>query len=130
MICGMVIIVPLSLRVLDIGIAIVPCVDFEPALVTGVDDAHCHGYVGWGSWSWLFARLSNLHAAGEIFLHQLQEEVGQGITDRDDVIGAAATGVGGEVAVCVDMPNGGCVEDHTTSVTIAVALQIVAAALE
>ena len=46
MICGMVIIVPLSLRVLDIGIAIVPCVDFEPALVTGVDDAHCHGYEG------------------------------------------------------------------------------------
>jgi hypothetical protein len=26
-----------------IRITIVPCVDFEGALVTGVDDAHCHG---------------------------------------------------------------------------------------
>ena len=42
----MVKVVPLSLRVLDIGITIIPRVDFEAALVAGVDGAHCHGCEG------------------------------------------------------------------------------------
>ena len=42
----MVEILPLSLWMLDVGITIIPRVYFEVALVTGVDDAHCHGYEG------------------------------------------------------------------------------------
>ena len=46
-IIGMVEILPLSLWMLDVGITIIPRVDFEAALLAGVDGAHCHGFGRW-----------------------------------------------------------------------------------
>ena len=45
-IIGMVEILPLSLWMLDVGITIIPSVDFEVACFAGVDGAHYHGWEG------------------------------------------------------------------------------------